>query len=162
VLAVVVFRGNKNYNKLETERIERTFEIKQLKSLNERIEASNDKLAADNIRLNDLQIVHELKSDSLEKIINQIEQKPSRVGSLRKQQINELKTALKICERSKGVYVKRIGLKNDIQINNDVIIDNFEQLQTLDKKKLRKAKRKSFVKGLVSGGIIVTALFILL
>jgi len=148
VLAVVVFRGNKNYNKLETERIERTFEIKQLKSLNERIEASNDKLAAENIRLNDLQIVHELKSDSLEKIINQTTN-TSNVNSTNFDFTNDIYYSKRF---QKVGRTATIGIESGNHLDEDygvreaenIFYDPEEEIENLDQKTVRQRKGLSW------------------
>ena len=77
---------------------------------------------------------------------------------LRKEEIVAVRGALAKCKKSKAIQTTRVGL-SEIRVENQVKI--CDKITTIQKKDMKKEKRKAFLKGAGVGGLLVGILIIL-
>jgi hypothetical protein len=100
----------------------------------------------------------EKKADSLGEIADGSDLPCEHELELRKGELVYVRKALDKCKETKAIQTTRIGLC-EMRIENQVEIT--EKVQRISSKELKREKRKSFLKGAGTGGLIIGILIIL-
>lgn len=103
---------------------------------------------------------YESRADSLTVLLKTPRPLPEVVG-LQGEKIENLEGALVRCKEAKEIYTKKLGLTQELVVNNEVIIEEATNLDEVLRRQVRKEKRKTFLKGFATGGLVMGLLIIL-
>jgi len=132
--------------------------IEELKNENDALVKLSDSLLNDYVKLNVQMGDLERKADSLGDIAETLEMPCEHALELRSREVEFVRMALKKCKEAKTIQTTRVGL-SEIKVKNQVKICSEEI--TIHKSDLKIEKRKSFFRGMGTGGLIIGILIIL-
>lgn len=90
-------------------------------------------------------------ADSLELLLNKPNIPCPEVVNIQDQEITALRKGLAECNKSKGIYVRTIGIKDNVIANTELILVTNQEMCKSLLKNSKKEKRKGFVLGFLTG-----------
>jgi len=90
-------------------------------------------------------------ADSLELLLNKPNIPCSEVVNIQDQEITALRKGLSECNKTKGIYVRAIGIKDEVISNTELILVTNQEMCKSLLKNSKKEKRKGFVFGFLTG-----------
>jgi hypothetical protein len=132
--------------------------IVALQNENEDLKKRSDSLLDLSITLDVQMDELEGKADSLASVAESKDLPCERELELRKGEVEYVRAALEKCKESKAIQTTRVGL-SEIRVENQVELCG--EMMVVNKKDFKQEKRKSFFKGMGTGGLLVGILIIL-
>lgn len=135
--------------------------IDSIQQINKKLNLQVDLFKEATSKLNLEQHQYEKIADSLQKLLSIKKLPCPKVVEIQSKEITALISGLKKCNQAKAIQVKTITKYEEIIINHELIDIEYNDMQKVSKKAIRKAKFKSFIYGTAVGAIIVGVLVIL-
>ena len=157
-LSGLVYLGIKEYKEsLRTSEIA-SERINTLNIENEHLKKLNDSLFDKAVLADLLMEENERLADSIGKIADSPGLPCEHELALREQEVEYVRAALDKCKESKAIQTQRVGLA-EIRVENQVELCG--EMMVISKQDIKAEKRKSFFRGMGTGGLIVGILIIL-
>ena len=97
-------------------------------------------------------------ADSLELLLNKPNILCPDIVNIQNQEITALRKGLSECNKTKGIYVRTIGIKDDVIQNTELILVTNQEMCKSLLKNSKKEKRKGFVFGFLTGLVVGLAI----